>query len=277
MTESKKHKAKRIVVFAFLGFLVAILGVAAAAGTTQAAAGVQHHSTVLQSESVIIEDWGHNPVNGTYQELPISSTNGTTTVFNDFTVTHKSGNTTNVTTDYYAPDYLLTNVTVNQMNVYAVNNISITTSMGGNVTATIGYGSSYRDFTPIASTSASVKGNSTFSYQIMPSELTGNQSSYLMIEFGFGKNTNFGSYTVFTTIRGVPSTDINYVTGEDVGYAITGTLLFAFGFLAVPHYDTSLVIPEKSIGKTGTNARMAQRFHKGRDSRRSYKRSNRRR
>ena len=103
MTESKKHKAKRIVVFAFLGFLVAILGVAAAAGTTQAAAGVQHHSTVLQSESVIIEDWGHNPVNGTYQELPISSTNGTTTVFNDFTVTHKSGNTTNVTTDYYAP------------------------------------------------------------------------------------------------------------------------------------------------------------------------------
>ncbi len=261
--------------FAFLAFLVAILGVAAASGITQAAAGVQHHSNVLQSESVIVGDWGHNPVNGTYQKLPISSTNETTTVFNDFTVTHKSGNVTNVTTDYYGPDFLLTNVTVNQMNVYAVNNISIATSMSGNVTATIGYGSSYRDFTPFATSSASAKGNSTFSFQIMPSELTGNQSSYLMIEFGFGKNASFASYTVSTTISGIPSTDINYVTGEDVGYAIAGTLLFVFGFLAVPHYDTSLVIPERSFGRTsGGNARIARKFRTGRNS---HKRSKGRR
>lgn len=235
MGESKQHKGKRILVFAFLAFLVAILGISAAGYTSVGIADLQHHSTVLQSNSAIVNDYGKS-MNLSYQKLLLSSVNGTSTIVNDY----YAGNATH----YYNPDYLISNVTVAQLNNHAIDSMNFTSNLHGNVSIFVGYGTNYSNFVAFSLISAG-KNNTSASVSIGPAQLTGDQNSHLMLEVSFAKNVSFASYTVHFTLNGVSSSLGSYVVGEDVGYALSGSLLFVFGFLAIPHYEGGNITPDK--------------------------------
>jgi hypothetical protein len=233
--ESKQHKGKRILVFAFLAFIVAILGISAAGYTSVGIADLQHHSTVLQSNSAIVNDYGKS-MNLSYQKLLLSSVNGTSTIVNDY----YAGNATH----YYNPDYLISNVTVAQLNNHAIDSMNFTSNLHGNVSIFVGYGTNYSNFVAFSLISAG-KNNTSASVSIGPAQLTGDQNSHLMLEVSFAKNVSFASYTVHFTLNGVSSSLGSYVVGEDVGYALSGSLLFVFGFLAIPHYEGGNITPDK--------------------------------
>ena len=235
MGESKQHKGKRILVFAFLAFIVAILGISAAGYVSVGIADLQHHSTVLQSNSVIINDYGKN-ANSSYQKLLLSSVNGTSTIVNDYYADNA--------THYYNPDYLISNVTVAQLNNHAIDSMNFTSNLHGNVSIFVGYGTNYSNFVAFSLISAG-KNNTSASVSIGPAQLTGDQNSHLMLEVSFAKNISFASYTVHFTLNGVSSSLGSYVVGEDVGYALSGSLLFVFGFLAIPHYEGGNITPDK--------------------------------
>jgi hypothetical protein len=233
--ESKQHKGKRILVFAFLAFIVAILGISAAGYVSVGIADLQHHSTVLQSNSVIINDYGKN-ANSSYQKLLLSSVNGTSTIVNDYYADNA--------THYYNPDYLISNVTVAQLNNHAIDSMNFTSNLHGNVSIFVGYGTNYSNFVAFSLISAG-KNNTSASVSIGPAQLTGDQNSHLMLEVSFAKNVSFASYTVHFALNGVSSSLGSYVVGEDVGYALSGSLLFVFGFLAIPHYEGGNITPDK--------------------------------
>ena len=235
MGESKQHKGKRILVFAFLAFIVAILGISAAGYVSVGIADLQHHSTVLQSNSAIVNDYGKS-MNLSYQKLLLSSVNGTSTIVNDY----YAGNATH----YYNPDYLISNVTVAQLNNHAIDSMNFTSNLHGNVSIFVGYGTNYSNFVAFSLISAG-KNNTSASVSIGPAQLTGDQNSHLMLEVSFAKNVSFASYTVHFTLNGVSSSLGSYVVGEDVGYALSGSLLFVFGFLAIPHYEGGNITPDK--------------------------------
>ena len=234
MGESKQHKGKRILVFAFLAFLVAILGISAAGYTSVGIADLQHHNTVLQSNSVIVNDYGKGITS--YQKLLLASVNGTATIANDY----YAGNLTH----YYNPDYLISNVTVAQLNNHAVDSLNFTSNLHGNVSIYVGYGTNYSNFVAFSVISAG-KNNTTSTVSIGPAQLTGTQTDYLMFEVSFAKNVTYASYTIHFTLNGVTSSLGSYVVGEDVGYAMSGSLLFVFGALAIPHYDGSNITSSK--------------------------------
>ncbi len=243
--ETKKHKGKRIIFFGLLAFFVVLLVIPVAGAVAQGAAGVETHSTVLQSNAVVSNDWGYNNVVGTYSTLLNAKTNYTNTISNTFTTTvNKSGNLTSVT-NYFNPDILLTNVTVAQLNAHSVDSISIATDLYGNITMTLGTGSSYKNFIPFAAI-GSGKTNAVFNFTLYPFELMGNQSSYLMYEIAFGNNTNIASYSITSTIHGVVSTAVNYMITEDAAFAVGGTLLFVFGFFAIPFHSASIIMPQQT-------------------------------
>ena len=239
MGESKQHKGKRILVFAFLAFIVAILGISAAGYTSVGIADLQHHSTVLQSNSVIVNDYGKLS-NSSYEKLLLSSVNGTSTVVNDYFADNA--------THYYNPDYLVSNVTVAQLNNHAINALDFTSNLYGNVSIYVGYGTNYSNFVAFSLISAG-KNNTSSSISISPAELTGSQTDYLMFEVSFAKNVTYASYSVHFTLNGVSSSLGSYIVGEDVGYALSGSLLFVFGFLAIPHYDSGIITPKKRLGR----------------------------
>lgn len=235
MGESKQHKGKRILVFAFLAFLVAILGISAAGYTSVGIADLQHHSTVLQSNSVIVNDYGKT-INSSYQKLLLSSVNGTSTVVNDYFADNA--------THYYNPDYLVSNVTVAQLNNHAINTLDLASNLHGNVSIYVGYGTNYSNFVAFSLISAG-KNNTSTSVSIGPAQLTGDQNAYLMFEVSFAKNVSYASYTIHFTLSGVSSSLGSYIVGEDVGYALSGSLLFVFGILAIPHYEGGNITPDK--------------------------------
>ena len=158
MGESKQHKGKRILVFAFLAFIVAILGISAAGYVSVGIADLQHHSTVLQSNSVIINDYGKN-ANSSYQKLLLSSVNGTSTIVNDYYADNA--------THYYNPDYLISNVTVAQLNNHAIDSMDFTSNLHGNVSIFVGYGTNYSNFVAFSLISAG-KNNTSASVSIGP-------------------------------------------------------------------------------------------------------------
>jgi len=217
--------------------MVTLLGVAIAGSLAQGTASLETHTSVLQGNAVIVSDYGYNAHNGTYNKLLNAKVNSTNTISNSYIV---SGNIS-----YFNPDYLITNMTVGQLNAHAVNKITVATDMSGNVTMIMGSGTSYNNFVPIASSDLNVKYHS-FNFSITPAELTGLQSSYIIYEVTFGNNTKIASYTVTTTVNGISSTISNYVTSQDVAYAVSGVLLFVFGFFAIPFHESSIILPTQS-------------------------------
>lgn len=242
MGEARNSKGKRIVIFSVLVFFVAMLGAAIASGAATGISSVQTHTTVLSTNSEIDYAYGMH-TNGTTAALPIATTAGNTTVTDTYTYSAK--NATGVLTSYtgyYLKDFLLTNMTLGEMNLHSVNKLNISTDIAVNTTLVIGYGTSYSNFVPISTASYTVKKNTTadFGYAISPADLTGNQSQYFMLELELSNKSTPATYTLSIHTTGIASGLYNYQTGLDVGYVIDGALILVFAVLTIPHYDLNI-------------------------------------
>jgi hypothetical protein len=252
MAEPINSKGKRIVVFSILVFVVALVGAAIAGGAATGISDLQTHTTVLSANSQV--DYVYGAHNNTVTNLSFAAVNGTTTVENDYTYTYQkvvstttNNTTTNTTvnatgTGYPVTDYLLTNMTLGEMNLHSVNKLNITTNVAVNATLVIGYGTSYNDFVPISASSYTAKTNTTadFSYKIGPASLTGNQSQYFMFELELSNKSTPATYTISVQTTGIASGLYNYQTGLDIGYVLDGVLILAFAVLTLPHYDLNI-------------------------------------
>lgn len=251
MVETTKSKAKRMIVFAFVGILTVLFVSAFAGGLAQEAASTQTHSLILGNSSSISYAWGENNTTNGYTPLPISTlavVNGTgpngtynTLVDNNYYASATVNNTT--TNQYDLVNLLVTNMTLGQMNTYAVNKVVFaTTGLSGNYSAVLGDGSSYTDFTPITvlSVSGSNATGQNLTFAITPAMITGNQSADLMLKLEFHSANAPVSYNVNPQVTGVKSTLFGYTTAEDIAYVVASGLLIVSIVMVVPFHDFSM-------------------------------------
>lgn len=258
MAERAKSKAKRFIVFAILAVVVSLTILPVATAVSQYTTNAQAHTSVLQTDSIPILAQGTNST-GTYK-LTISTTavnltagtGGVTTVTNEYS--YATGVNTTASKNYN-PDYFVYNITVGQMNTYAVNKLNLTTDFTENVTAYFGVGTSASNFEAL--TEVVPAGNTTkdIIFPVSPAMLTGNQSYHAMVELKFTNATDApATYTLHLNVSGVKNGVSTYLAGEDSGYILGGTLLFIFGFFAMPWHDVTIsrvknAMPKKKGGR----------------------------
>lgn len=225
--------------FSFLAVIVALaaLPISTAAGSFFAGHG---NAKTLTTQAEI--DYGIGLINGSAKAaLPIATTSGTTTVTN--TYTYKINATLTGTAEYKA-DMLSTNMTLNDMNLYAVNQINLGISAKGNVTLILGSGSIGKNlsfvFNPLIQQSAYLNGSKNLNFSITPALLTGNQSQYLILEVSFGNATANPTYSVALTPIGSSGPEPWYLAGESSGLIVGGVVLFVVDFLAMPFWDINM-------------------------------------
>jgi len=232
--------------------IVALVAVPLGSTISTGIANAQTHTPVLLSDSVLQYAYGDNATG--YHDLAFSAATNLTpaTITNTYTVNVKNATGVEVPTTYqYTPVILRTNVTVADFNNYAVNKFTVALgTMDRNLTAYLGTGSSASNFQQLED--LVVKANATHenaTFAVSPALLTGNQSAYMMVELSFANDTYApASISVSFTTYGVSNGVSTYLAGEDGGYIISGTLLFMFGFLAMPWHDISLKKSKSAFG-----------------------------
>ena len=259
--------------FSFLAVFVAILILPVA---TTASGGISGHGTSqLYANEIAYGAAGQR--NGTINALPFSLVNGTASISNSYIV----GSGANNTTVYgnYATDYIVSNVTFNQLNEHSANTYKAfisPASSNGSLTAILGFGTysssangTSLKFTPLLSGNFSGKNNTAnVSFSLNPAELTENGSNVLILEV---QNVNASSFSFSGYVIGTHSAQPWYLVGENAAYALGGTFLFAFGFLALPHFDLNIsktempVInrkPKKKASTANQNAKKTMQKYK---------------
>lgn len=68
-----------------------------------------------------------------------------------------------------------------------------------------------------------------------PTELSENSTDVVILKLQFTNASS--SFSASGYALGTQNAEPWYIAGESAAYAIGGTLLFAFGFLALPHLD----------------------------------------
>ena len=170
--------------FSFLAVFVAILILPVA---TTASGGISGHGiSQLYANQIAYGAAGQR--NGTINALPFSLVNGTASISNSYI----AGSGANNTTIYgnYATDYIVSNVTFNQLNEHSANAYKAFISPASNVTltATLGFGTysssanaTVLKFTPLLSGNFSGKNNTAnVSFSLNPAELTENGSAFMV-------------------------------------------------------------------------------------------------
>lgn len=225
--------------FSFLAVIVALaaLPISTAAGSFFAGHG---SAKTLTTQAEI--DYGIGLINGSAKAaLPIATASGTTTVTN--TYSYKINATLSGTAEYKG-DMLSTNMTLNNMNLYAVNQLNIAISAKGNVTLILGSGSIGKNlsfvFNPLLQESAFLNGSKNLNFSITPALLTGNQSQDLMMEVQFANATANPTYSLALTPIGSSGPEPWYLAGESSGLIVGGVVLFVVGFLAMPFVDINM-------------------------------------
>ena len=210
--ESGTSKGRRGIFALLIIFLVAVIIMPASAALGNAFISGHDNSQILQQESQVIY------ISGSSGPIPFGSINGTSTF--DF-----PQNSTTV--------YLETNLTLGELNNFAVSRIVLGTSYPGQVNVTMGTGSNVSNFIPVVSANSS--NTSSIAIAMAPQYLTGNQSSPVELKItasvtamsvnlqSYGNNglvTVFGPYPV-----------------EQTGYLIGTILMFAAAFLEISVWD----------------------------------------
>jgi hypothetical protein len=274
--ESKKSKGKRLIVFAILGIVVTLFAGAVAGGLAQGAASTQTHAIIQGSNSAVDYAWGQNASSKAYDALPIATSaasNGTykTTVTNTYyaKITNSTGFVTGY--KYDTVNILSTNLTLGIMNTYAVDKVAFaTTGLSGNVTAVLGDGTSYDNFEPVSAYTVD-KANHTLqnlTFSITPAMITGNQSSYMMLELEFS-SYNITTYTVNPAVTGIHSTLFGYTVAEDIGYVAATGLLVVSVFFVIPFHDVSF---SNAYGRMNQVVSSARKRSGGKGSKKNGKR-----
>lgn len=237
--EKPKIKLKRFTLFAFLAVIIAILALPIGTSFSQELSG--HGTTELYASQAAYAAAGQK--NGTINALPFSELNGTASISNSY-ITGSANNTTLYAN--YAIDYIISNVSFNQLNEHSVNAFDAFVSPVSNLTAILGFGTYSNSvngtslkFTPLLSDNFTGKNSTTHvSFSLNPAELTENGTDVLILEIQ-GLNSS-ASFSFSGHVIGTSQSQPWYLAGESVAYALGGTMLFAFGFLALPHFDINI-------------------------------------
>ena len=233
--ESGTSKGARGVLALLIIFIAAIVVVPIGAGMGNLFIAGHDNSRVLQSETNIVF------INGSTGPVPFGEINGTATF--DFPSSYIGSNLT-----YHHTVYIQTNLTLGELNNYAVSKLVVATSFSGYVNITLGSGTNASNLIPIVSVSQ--KNGTSIPIDLTAPMLTGNQSSPVTLEVtanttsmslsvkAYGNNglvTIFGPYSVMQT-----------------AYLIGSVLILAGSFLEVSVYDLNIGrigrTPEKSKG-----------------------------
>lgn len=248
ITEKPKTKLKRFVFFSFLAVIVAILALPIGSSLSQGLSG--HGSSELYANQAAFAALGQN--NGTSNALPFSMINGTATISNTYMVA--GANNTTVYANY-ATDYIVSNISMNQLNEHSVNAYNAYISPASNLTAILGFGTysntangTSLKFTPLLSGNFTGHNNTVnVSFALNPAELTENSTDVLILEI---QNVNASSFSFAGYVIGTSQSQPWYLVGENAAYIAGGLLLFAFGFLAVPHIDLKVSKAKEVIKRT---------------------------
>jgi hypothetical protein len=222
-SETGTSKGARGILALLIIFIVAMLIVPIGAGIGGLFVSGHDSSHVLVPESSTVY------ITGDSGPVPFGQVNGTTTF--DFPST-----VTNNTTTYSHTVYLETNLTLGELNNFAVSQIVLSTSDSGNMNVTMGAGINSTNFVPIASVSE--LNGSTVKIPVSPALLTGNQSSRVTMEV----SANVTSMSI--SIQALGNNGLVTVFGPysvmQVAYLIGAVLLFAGAFMEISVYDIDL-------------------------------------
>lgn len=250
---------KRFTLFSFLAVFVAILALPIGTSLSQGISG--HGTSQLYANQAAFAALGQH--NGINTALPFSLINGTASVSNSYLVA--GANNTSISANY-ATDYVISNISMNQLTEHSVNAYDAFISPASNLTAILGFGTysnsangTFLTFTPLLSENATGhNGTTNISFTLNPAMLTENSTDVLILEI---QNVNSSSFAFSAYVIGTSQSQPWYLVGENAAYAFGGSLLFLFGFLAIPHIDVKVnkareVIRRKTPKKSGGNRTM---------------------
>ena len=236
--ESGTSKGSRSMLGLLIIFLVAFLIVPIGASLGNAFVAGHDNSSVLQSQSVATYITGSNSA-----AVPFASANGTATF-------SFPSSTSNNTTVYDHTVYLRTNLTLAELNNYAVSKFIIATNDKGNVNITLGTGYNKTDFVPIYM--ASVTNGSSITIPVSAAMLTGNQSAPVTFEINANvtamslKISAYGNDGLVTIFGAYPVMQVTYLVG--------GVLLLVAAFIQIGAYDMDLGLFASAMKKGGRRA-----------------------
>ena len=232
-SESGTSKGARGVLALLIIFTAAIVVVPIGAGMGSLFISGHDNSNVLSSQTNV------DYITGSTGPVPFAQVNGTATF--DFPST-----TANNTTTYSHTVYVETNLTLAELNNFAVSKLVVATSFAGYVNITLGSGTNASNLVPIVSISQ--KNGTSIPINLSAPMLTGNQSSPVTMEITanttsmslsiqvYGNNglvTIFGPYSVMQT-----------------AYLVGTALILAGAFLEVSIYDLNIGrLSKRSPGK----------------------------
>ena len=232
--ESGSGKAARKFLGLFIALISVFLMIFLSAGIGHALVAGSDNSPVLQSESIT------SYVYGSSGAIPFGQVNGTATF--DF-----PSSTVNNVTSYSNQVWIRTNLTVAELNDFAVSKISISSTDSHPANVSLGTGFNVSSFEPFAY--QSLKNLTSVSFSISSSSLTGNQSENIMILV----QSNVSSISISIHAHGNNglTTIIGSYSAEQTGYLIGTIFTFVAAILVAPWYDIGVFDRQNSAKKGG--------------------------
>jgi hypothetical protein len=210
--ETAKSKGKRGIATLAFGLFIVILAPAIGSLTGHALISNSDNSHVLAPNSVT-----QFIFNSSGSGIAFAEINGTVTF--DMPVNQSVA-------------YVLTNVTVGEMNDYSVSRMAELFGSPVFVNETLGFGTNSSNFQPFLNVTASNTTQENVS--VGPQYLTGNQSSYLMFRLS-GKETSYSfSFSLYGNNQ---FSFLGPFAGEQVAYLIAGIMIIGAAALQAPWYD----------------------------------------
>ena len=229
--ESGSSKGARGMIALLIIFIAFLLIVPIGAAVGNAFVAGHDNSQVLQSESQTVY------ISSSSGPVPFGSVNGTATF--DFPST-----TSNNVTTYSHTVYIKTDLTIAELNDFAVSKIVLGTNVK-NFTAVMGTGNASKSFVPILSETS---GNSTsLAMHISPELLTGVQSSPVVFEIN--ANTTAMSLAIHTYGNNGQVTVFGPYQVMQFTYLLGGVVLLASAFFSLSMYDMPVNMARGSIKK----------------------------
>lgn len=260
MPETNKSKLKRFIFFSFLAVIVAMVALPIGSAASQMISG---HGTshIFRAASAPVQGWGETGTGYNSLSIAVATMNNTTSAIVGNSYEVLNGN--NSTMHFFSNDYLLSNVSLSQLNDHSANRFifEIAAASSGNVT--IGYGHAIGNtsfvFHPLESVAFSGNATNLTAVNFALTPALESENGTLMYEVQFSNATSVSTYTVSGYAIGTQSAQPWYAVGESAGYLLGGSLLFISGIFALPHMDINVSkhveVVRKVTRKTGPKKR----------------------
>ncbi len=228
--ETAKSKGKRGIFALAVGIIAVVMAIFLSSVIGHSLVSLNDHSSVLKGDTQTQFIY-----NATGSGIAFASVNGTTTYDMPYNET---------------VSYVLTNLTQGELNDFSVSNLTVL--FGSPITGneSLGFGSNESNFQPFLN--VSLKNESSEYVQLQPQFITGNQSSYLMIRMS-GNTTSY-SFNVFV-YGNRQFSFLGPFAGEQVGYLVSGMVIFAAAFMESPWLDIEIMKRGKSLVKVPQRTR----------------------